>query len=386
MNNHAGNPFATPEQELLLQAAWLPGESARQAWQNWQAQINLEQNLDAGSYRLLPLVYHNLHTFGVSDPVLSKFKGIYRKEWYKNQTLFRTLAEVLRLFQAAGIETLILKGAAMAVLYYPDYGLRPMDAFDVLIPTTKRHAAIDALTRAKWKPLLQLPLERLTTGAIPEARHAWSFENADQSQFDLHWNVLLECRYPKADDDFWSGSIPVQVAEVSTRALNPTDQLLQVCVQAMSRDREPPLQWIADAMMILTAADSKIDWSRLSTQAEKRRLTLPLYQALTYLHDSLAVAIPAQVLTEMSKARVSDVQRKLHAAITTKPTLLGNLPQLWYRHLFDLEATGQINWAQKLARFPRYVQGYQGLDRRHLLLWAISRPFVRIGKAMRGLI
>src|SRR3990172_6475884 len=114
MNSHiGGSMFPTRAQELLLRAALLQGEPARHAWQHWRMQVNLEQEWDAGTYRLLPLVYHNLRALGVDDPLMSKLRGIYRREWYKNQMLFHTIAEVLRLFHAAGIETMILKGSAL---------------------------------------------------------------------------------------------------------------------------------------------------------------------------------------------------------------------------------------------------------------------------------
>src|SRR3972149_871099 len=300
MNNQMrGNMFPTREQELLLRAALLQGESALQAWQNWKVHVNLEQELDMGSYRLLPLVYHNFRTPAVDDPWMSKLRGIYRKEWYKNQMLFHTIAEVLRLLHAAGIETMILKGAPLTLLYYQDYGLRPMRDFDVLVPTVKRGAAIEVLTQAGWNPLLR-PLEKLTD-AVLDARHAWGFENAHQRQFDLHWHVLIQCLYPNSDDDFWAGAIPVQVADVPTRALNPTDQLLHVCVHGAAWNPVPPLRWIADAMVILNVSYSEVEWTRLIAQAKKRRLTFPLRHALTYLRDSFGAAIPSHVLMEMGK-------------------------------------------------------------------------------------
>ena len=89
--------FPTREQELLLRAALLQGEPALQAWQDCKAQVNLEQELDMGSYRLMPLLYRNLRTLGVDDPLMGKLRGIYGREWYKNQMLFRAMAEVLLL-------------------------------------------------------------------------------------------------------------------------------------------------------------------------------------------------------------------------------------------------------------------------------------------------
>jgi hypothetical protein len=383
MNNRSqGSAFPTREQELLLQAALLPEGAALQAWQNWKAQVNLEQELDLGSYRLLSLVYFNLQRPGVDDPWIGKLKGVYRRVWYQNQALFHIVADVLRLFHAAEIETMILKGAALTLLYYRDYGLRPMSDFDVLVPTAKRRAAIDVLTRAGWRPIRYSP-EKLTD-AVLDVRHALGFENAHQCHFDLHWHVLVNCRYPNADDDFWTGAIPVQVRDVSTRTLDPTDQLLHVCVHGAAWSPVSPIRWVADAMTILHGSHSVIDWARLVAQAEKRRLILPLREALTYLCNSFGAPIPSYILTEMNKARVSDLERKYYGALTAKPNWLGALPVRWFRYLLDLEATGNTNLAHQLVGFPRYLQRVHVLDRRQLLTWAMSRAILRIGRQVRG--
>jgi hypothetical protein len=378
-----GNAFPTHEQELLLRAALLKGEPALQAWQGWKARVNLEGKLDVGSYRLLPLLYHNLQSLGVDDPIVSKFKGIYRKAWYQNQMLFRTVADVLRLLHADGIETVILKGAALTLLYYKEYGLRPMNDFDVLVPTSKRRAAIDSLTQAGWKPKFR-PIEKLTD-AVLDVEKSWTFTDAQQREFDLHWHLMIECRYPHADDDFWTDAIPVQVADVATRALSHTDQLLHVCVHGAAWNAVPPLRWIADAMVILDASDSEVEWTRLVAHAENRRLTLRLRHALTYLRDSFGVAIPAYVLIEMGEVRVSDAERKLYNAVTTKPTWLGGLPVYWSRYLFDLELTDKKNRGQEAIGFFGYLRRLHGMDLLQMLRWAMSRTIFRIGRAVRGL-
>jgi len=374
--------FPTREQELLLRAALMQGETALQAWQHWKAHVNLEQGLDLGSYRLLPLVYHNLRQLGVDDPLMSKLKGIHHREWFNNQMLFHTIAEVLNLFHTAGIETMILKGAALTLLYYKDYGLRPMSDFDVLVPIAKREAAINVLTQAGWRPLLR-PLEKLTASVL-DAKHAWGFENAQQRQFDLHWHVLYWGSHWNADDDFWDDAIPVKVANVPTCALNPTDQLLHVCFHATAWNPVPSVRWIADAMVMLRASPSEVAWTRLVEEAEQRRLTLPVRHALTYLRDSFGAPIPEDVLLEMSRVRVSDIERRWFRA-AAKGSLVARLQRHWYRHSMKREMEGERNWAKKLFTFPRYLQCTQAMDTGELLKWAISRMIVRIRNAVCGI-
>jgi len=131
-----GYCWPTPEQEFLLKAALLDGDIAIRAWKDWAAAVNFDL-LDAGSQRLLPLLYWNLSRQNVQHHVLEVYKGFYRMAWYKNQLLLHRLNNVLRLFTCRKIPAVLLKGTAMAHLYYKNWALRPMNDFDLLVPQKK---------------------------------------------------------------------------------------------------------------------------------------------------------------------------------------------------------------------------------------------------------
>jgi len=113
-----GGCWPTWRQELLLRAALLRGKEAIAAWREWKSSVDVDR-LDQGSRRLLPLLYRNLRAHGVEDPLMNSFKGIYRLTWYKNQMAFHKMTSLLRSFHHAGIETMLLKGAALVMLHYP---------------------------------------------------------------------------------------------------------------------------------------------------------------------------------------------------------------------------------------------------------------------------
>ena len=89
MKSQAG-PWPNPQQELLLRAALLEGEAALSAWQQWQAEADLD-HLDYGSFRLLPLLYQNLQRHQIKHPWLPTLKGIHRRTWYQNQLRLQSL-------------------------------------------------------------------------------------------------------------------------------------------------------------------------------------------------------------------------------------------------------------------------------------------------------
>src|SRR5207253_4971638 len=101
---------------------------------------------------LLPMVYRNLQASPIAEPLLPRLKGSYRYWWCSNQDLFYQASRLIETLHAAGIPTLVLKGAATAVLHYRDAGVRPMADVDVLVPPGRARDAIRCLERQGWRP------------------------------------------------------------------------------------------------------------------------------------------------------------------------------------------------------------------------------------------
>ena len=62
---------------------------------------------------MLPLLYRNLTSQGFSDPWLDKLRRRAMHTWISNQWMLKLLGKTLVLLQENGIETLVLKGAAL---------------------------------------------------------------------------------------------------------------------------------------------------------------------------------------------------------------------------------------------------------------------------------
>jgi hypothetical protein len=310
------------EQELLLKASLLEEEEATAAWQQWKSSVDIE-DIDLGSYRLLPLLYRRLSAWGVSDPLMEKIKGVYRLTWYKNQITINQILPVLQTFHSAGIETLILKGAALISYFYKNYGVRFMNDFDLLVRPANLPTAIAILQQLNWK----CPPEKLKITNI-SISHAILFKHESGMQLDLHWHLLPECLEKNADEDFWQEALSSEIGNVPTLVLNPTDGLFHVCIHGAKWSQVPPIRWVADAIAIINSSPTAIDWDRLLVQAQKRQMVLRLKATLTILRDLLDVAIPESILKNLAASHATTIER-LEYRFTT-----GNLLPLIGRFMF----------------------------------------------------
>ncbi len=357
-----GGCWPTEEQVLLLRAALLSGPDAVDAWHRWRSQVN-RSRLDEGSARLLPLLTSNLCQQGVTDPSLDWMRDLHRSVWLGNTLRVHDLTELLPRFQAAGLPTLVLKGAALAPLYYPHPGLRPMTDVDVLVRVGDVPAAIALLGTMGWTPAAPMHAEH----SLP-VTHAHPFQGPAGRQLDLHWHVLWECCEPDADDDFWAAAQALSIGGVPTLALGAADQLLHVVVHGAKWNIPSPLRWVADALMILRVHPD-LDWDRLVAHSRRRALVLPTRTTLRLLRETLDAPIPTEVLARLERLPVSRLERIEYRAKVRRPGFWGSLPLLACHHA-RLSRGSRLG--SRLLGFPGYLRQAYGLARASQLPQAVG--------------
>jgi hypothetical protein len=362
----------------LLRAAVSKGAPALEAWREWRARIDLD-SLDRASVKLVPQLYRNLVEHDVQDPLLGKLRDMYRYAWLRSQLRLGTTASVLTALREAGIDTLVLKGAALAALHYRDHGARPMSDVDVLVPWTEAAAAMGVLARCGWVPGVDGP----PTRHIPY-RHAIGFHDAQGGHLDLHWNALIECCGPGVDDAFWRAAVPLKVAGVSTKALCPADQLLHVCVHGAKWSPTPLIRWIADAVILLRSAGDTMDWNRLVEEAARRQVVVMTERALAYLATRFEVAVPVAVLARL---RAIPRRRFEQAECRAKSEarafrILGDLPVALFQFLRLTDGLSAGRRAVTLGDYLAYRWHVE--DRPHLTLCVLRKAVRRLVRVPLG--
>ena len=370
--------WPTDQQELLLKAALLTGEESIHSWEKWIASVDID-SIDWGSQRLLPLLYKNLQSQGVSHKEFDKFKGVYRQAWYRNQMVLYDMAEVIGKLHQAGIRTLLLKGAAMIIIYYKDPGLRPMGDFDLLIPSRDLIQVINFINENEvMQPLFGA--DQLSDYHISNTKHYQYLSHAGV-KVELHHHILFETNDPDADQDFWAGAMPIKIGDVPTLALHPADQLLHTCIHGLPWNITPPLRWVADSFWILQNTPM-MDWDRLFHQAKKFNVLFSIREALLYLHHLVSAPIPASVLEHLHNLKVSSPDRMEFNQYNNSPQApeITSFPRLivilWHMHTFN--SPSNLSVLSRLWRFPRFLQNYWNLGNMAELPLAVIKKSAQV--------
>lgn len=302
MKKSAGSPFPNPVQELLLKAALLNDEQALAAWKAWNEKFDFMAPMDYGSFRTLPLLYRKLSIISPEDKYLPKLKAAYRQAWYKNQQLIHRASECVAFLREQNIPTLILKGAALTLLYYRDPATRPMADIDMLIHPDHARETIRLFLLKGWKMSENEDLEyNIRYGRAVSIRDETGFE------LDIHWHPFFESHGDGATE-FWKNAVPLEIGGQETLAMAPSDALLHVIVHGMRWNPEPPIRWIPDSLILMREMDPEA-WNKFLLQAEKYRVRMQLKNALEYLVTVFDAKIPDDVLAVVERWKPDFAER-----------------------------------------------------------------------------
>ncbi|MCP2727291.1 nucleotidyltransferase family protein [Limnofasciculus baicalensis] len=368
-NSKQGYP--TPEQELVLQAAFLPQEVAITAWHKWLEAIDIEDH-DTESYHLFPFIYRNLSDSQLDIPEIVRLKGVYKRRWYENKIVFAKLTTILTVFQEAGIKTLLLKDAALATHYCQDNGCRYIYHLDILVSPADASAAIALLKNMGWQPKTHIS-ERLIS-----VYQGLGFEDKSKYPLNLQWHVFPSAFQDNPNDEFWQRAITTKVGDISTYVLEPTHQLLSLCLQVYPWTTLLPIRWLTDATIILNSSQTYIDWNRLIEQAQRYQLILPLTLMLNQLKKLFPDSVPTAILEQLAQVQVSQFEQ-IEYQIKTKQNI-SVLNAFFFRYFHYLRSVSNNNLAFKLFGFPKYLQYVWELE----YIWEV--PYQVMVRGMRRML
>ncbi len=375
-DHHTPSPvtgWPTPSHERLLIAALAEPVAALDAWAQWLRSHSLDE-ADAGATRLFPLVYDHLWRHAPDLPEGARLKGLYRHTWVKNQLQARRVSEVLGAIAEAGIPTLVVKGLALQLVVYEGSGARAMEDGDVVVPTDRARDAADVLEAHGWRPAYR-PLDREM-----RCRASTPFEHARGGSFDLHWHVLYDDMREEADDDFWTGAVPLALLGVPTRTLQPADHVLHALAHGLAWAPVAPVRWVADVVRLVQVSGAALDWDRFWRGVERHRLAWLVSPGLAYVERLLPGLLPRATVARARALRPSLGERlDFHCRMRGRTLALGYVPRFW-RHF--RRALPPTRYGRGPIAFASYCADTARIERSWRTPWLLAGELTRRARVL----
>ena len=239
--------FYTDHQTLLFQAAFLNGQAAINAWNQWK--ILLEQDrLDAEMFSILPFVNEKLADCKIEHNFSDKLKGLSKKIWCENEYLIDKIKTILRALQSVNISTFIPNDIALLFRFYQNNHSRPLNSLDLLIHEKDIKKATEELEKLGWKRKLDLseksPFVLLDNPFI-------AFEDNSKYKVNLRWRLPQKYFSNQSVDNLWSDADLIQIDGLPVYTFNQTDCVLYLATCKTLKSPVVPLIFVADALAIL---------------------------------------------------------------------------------------------------------------------------------------
>ena len=200
-----------------------------------------------------------------------------------NIRLYGELIRALRVLRAAGIPTLVLKGAALADTIYPDIAQRPMVDIDLLVRPADRDRGRAALEAAGYR-FLPEPRQRFSPFDT-EFTGEMGFRRGEGRLVELHWELTpsewLRRLAALEAEALWQEARPFEVSGVQAYQLSIRDTLLHLCLH-LSAHGFVHENGYRDIRQLLDY-ERAFPWERFVARARQFRLTAICYFVLEAL-------------------------------------------------------------------------------------------------------
>lgn len=260
----------------------------------------------AEAHGMAPLLYTHLNAAGISipSPVKRELQGLYLRHRRTSQVQMRVLRDVLAACAGAGIQALVIKGAALAHLVYPEPALRPMSDLDLLVPASALGRAQELLAGLGFDappPAPNLPHRHLIAALETEGVSIQvEIHHRLFSDYGDHAVAYLRSFLPGAGSrtrlqaaqigGLTTPLLPFTLGDVAAYTLGHEDMLAHLCRHLASHVNVwdyARLIWIADIVSLAERFVREIDWAHVRRRSPEVLDTLSLLHWMTPLSDEV---------------------------------------------------------------------------------------------------
>ena len=249
-----------------------------------------------------PLLAHQLHRTptgsGWPDEVREPLRQAARLEALAEVVRRRELQRVLAALDAAGVRTLLMKGAALAYLYYPNPSLRPRCDTDLLIRQDDRATVTQVMLELGYRGWTQ------TSGdlVMPQFTFVKEGRAGVWHACDFHLKILNPAVFANllSFEEAAARSVPVPALGKPACAFGPLDALLVACIHRVAHHHDSgKLLWLYDIHLLANGMDRPAFEAFVALAAEKQVRTVCL-RGLTLARRWFATPVPGDVMETLA--------------------------------------------------------------------------------------
>jgi len=286
---------AEPAAGLLRAMLW-DGAAARAQWSAWTQSIGDPRKFFERDYLgrkgLLAFLGHRLSENEVEiGPHFTTYVRVAQvREELRSRIFIDTLQTVHRRLQDdAGLEPILINGAAYAFTVYSQPLVRHNHGIDLLLREDELSAGERAVTAAGF---CLKRTDTLPRAVLKTYRHASGLELTLRSRLYLAPHVKDE------PADFASRCEWISVGESRVRVLAPADRLCHTLAESAAAPTRGNLRWVCDAYLLLRRAQ-QLEFDHVVASALHLGTALPTALLLEFFRVGLGLEIPPRVIAEL---------------------------------------------------------------------------------------
>jgi len=252
--------------------------------------LQLEEVVDSAlSENIAPLLYYNLKNFGeanlVPQETLDKLKKAYYANLARNMYHFSELRRILEAFNNKKVDTMVLKGAALANTVYGDIALRSMWDIDLLVKQEDLSCVRGIMSDLDYAINTKVRSEEWYIKK--HGFHLAPFiHNRKSIAVEIHWNIAKKS-YNIDIDKWWKRALTAEIDNYNTFIPSPADMLLHLCLHLHHQNYNVRIikRGLCDIYETLKYYEESINWDLFEHEINLGKMVKPAHSILYVIKE-----------------------------------------------------------------------------------------------------
>lgn len=255
----------------------------------------------------------------IPEPVQSSLARLAMVTEFRMLRLSQRLDETLEAFRVAGIEVILLKGAALASTVYPRFSARPMGDLDLLVRAERGAEAWEVARRVRWRAEFGKEFDQFYS----EHQHYPPLEDEDGTDLGLDLHTALftkEHPFELSVEALWAAAEPVPGQGDGVYVLSPVHQALHLCIHFAWSHIMQSASWRSFRDLRALLDTGRLDWEELAEISLASRSATAVYWTLRLARALVGLEVPESVLGRLAPSGPEMLRRLLERHYVTHIT------------------------------------------------------------------